>query len=55
MTLPPAWDTGVFDDGTTAYTADDMRAYGEACAAAERERCASIAESMAAVAIGDGP
>jgi hypothetical protein len=28
------------------YTADQMRAYGEACALAERERCALIAEHL---------
>ena len=30
---------------TPLFTADQMRAYGAACAAAERERCAKLVES----------
>ena len=32
------------DEG--GYTADQMRAYGAACAAAERERCAKVCEDL---------
>ena len=53
MTLPPLPepDTHCFDDDTGldvwSHSPDQMRAYGEACAAAERERCARVAEQQA--------
>ena len=48
MTLPPlptghTIGCGIFN-GEKLFTADQMRAYGEACAAAERERCLDICE-----------
>ncbi len=51
MTLPPMPqpDTHCLDDDTGkdvwSHSADQMRAYGAACAAAERERCAKLVES----------
>jgi hypothetical protein len=35
--------------GRVEYTADDMRAYGDARAAAERERCAKVCEDAKAL------
>ena len=53
MTLPPLPepDTHCFDDDTGldvwSHSPDQMHAYGEACAAAERERCAKLADEYA--------
>ena len=50
MTLPPLPepDTHCFDDDTGldvwSHSPDQMRAYGEVCAVAERERCAKIVD-----------
>jgi hypothetical protein len=38
----------------TVYTADHMRAYGAACAAAEREACAKVAEDAATCLLPSG-
>ena len=51
MTLPPlptghTIGCGIFN-GEKLFTADQMRAYGEVCAAAERERAARVAEQQA--------
>lgn len=48
MTLPPlptghTIGCGIFN-GEKLFTADQMRAYGEACTLAERERCLDICE-----------
>lgn len=52
MTLPPLpppfthlLATGSRTTSIYVWTADAVRAYGEACAAAERERCALLCES----------
>ena len=44
MELPelPESDKCFADDEAEAYTEDQMRAYGQACAEAERERCAKV-------------
>lgn len=39
----PAHTIGGRNVWLDAYTADQLRAYGAACAAAERERCAKLA------------
>ena len=49
MTLPPlptghTIGCGIFN-GEKLFTADQMRAYGEVCAAAEREACAKLCEA----------
>jgi len=53
MTTPPlpepcCWGYDVPDAplprGRGLFNADQMRSYGEACAAAERERCAKVCE-----------
>ena len=50
MTLPPLPepDTHCFDNDTGldvwSHSPDQMRAYGEACTLAERERCLDICE-----------
>ena len=49
MTLPPlptghTIGCGVFN-GQKLFTDDQMRAYGEVCAAAEREACAKVCET----------
>ena len=41
MTLPPLPDDRRYSHDAH-YSADQMRAYGEACAAAERERCLRV-------------
>lgn len=52
MELPelPESDKCFADDDAEAYTANQIRAYGQACALAareqERERCAQICESV---------
>ena len=48
MTLPP------LPELIYSYTPDEMRAYGEACAAAEREACAKACEEMGALQALDG-
>lgn len=48
--LPEPFDSWKIEDGVRAvFTADQMRAYGKACAAAERERAALVCESMGAL------
>ena len=53
MNLPelPGSDKCFADDDSEAYTADQMRAHGQACAQAaieqERERCALICDALA--------
>ena len=47
MTMPPLpepWRARVFDGMASVYTPDEMKAYGAACAAAERERAAKLCE-----------
>ena len=45
MTLPPLPEVNYLgDDVSYGYDACDMREYGAACAAAERERCAKLVE-----------
>lgn len=43
--MPEKWDSEAPDEVTPYYTADQMRAYAAEQVAAERERCASIAEN----------
>ena len=43
--LPPLPPPG-FRNQDDAYTAAEMRAYGAACAAAEREACAKVCEEI---------
>ena len=49
---PCCWGYDVPDaplpHGRGLFNADQMRAYGEACAAAERERCADVCDKEAA-------
>ena len=42
--LPEPWRARVFDGMASVYDANHMRAYGAACAAAEREAAARICE-----------
>ena len=59
MTLPPMPqpDTHCLDDDTGkdvwSHSADQMRAYGAACAAAERERCAKMCEAEYRLGLDD--
>lgn len=59
MTLPPLPPSRTLsrgdDDGPLqlGYTADQMRAYGEACAAAEREACAKVCEAEDQLGLDD--
>lgn len=47
MKLPPLPEVNYLgDDVSYGYDACDMHAYGEACAAAERERCATICHNL---------
>ena len=48
MTLPPLPEVNYLgDDVSYGYDACDMREYGAACAAAERERAAAICDEHA--------
>ena len=51
--MPDVWDDKP-DEVVPHYTADQMRAYGAACAAAEREACAKLCDEKAVqVSSGD--
>lgn len=47
MTLPPLPDTDWSRDVTWQYTDAQMRSYAEQAVAAERERCAKLADEYA--------